>query len=76
MAADGTDEHPSPQGVVVRIGISLVALVVGLVWIVQLTFEGSSLGGGLLFDLLAPLVLLYFAISYLSSQYDNLRHYR
>ncbi|WP_336343937.1 hypothetical protein [Halalkalicoccus ordinarius] len=68
---DGADRpkgDPGMVGVLVRLAIALLAVALGLFWIVRLTFVGSTLRGGLLFELLAPLVLLYFGIDYLQTQ--------
>lgn len=65
---DQSDEGPGTIGVLVRLAIALIALTLGLFWIVRLAFAGPSIQGGLLFELLAPLVLLYFGIDYLRSQ--------
>lgn len=71
--ADGTDDQPGTRartriGVLARLAVALVAVALGFVWIVRLAFVGSTLRGGLLFELLAPLVLLYFGIDYLRTQ--------
>lgn len=58
----------------VRLAVALLAVALGLFWIVRLTFVGSTLRGGLLFELLAPLVLLYFGIDYLRTQRRALDH--
>lgn len=62
--ADG----PGRIGVLVRLGIALLAVGLALFWIVRLAFVGSTLRGGLLFELLGPLVLLYFGVDYLRTQ--------
>ena len=69
--ADGTADRSQPRtrtGVLARLAVALVAVVLGFFWIVRLAFVGSTLRGGLLFELLAPLVLLYFGIDYLRTQ--------
>lgn len=66
--ADPSEEGPGTFGVLVRLAVALFAVALGLFWIVRLAFVGSTLRGGLLFELLAPLVLLYFGIDYLRTQ--------
>lgn len=69
--ADGASEAgdgPGRFGVLARLAVALLAVALGLFWIVRLAFVGSTLRGGLLFELLAPLVLLYFGVDYLRTQ--------
>lgn len=72
--ADPPEGEPGTVGVLVRLAVALLAVALGLFWIVRLTFVGSTLRGGLLFELLAPLVLLYFGIDYLRTQRRALDH--
>jgi hypothetical protein len=78
-ASDGTDaaeaddssdvdDGPGRIGVLVRLAIALIAVSLALFWIVRLAFVGSTFRGGLLFELLGPLVLLYFGVDYLRTQ--------
>lgn len=66
--ANRPEGDPGTVGVLVRLAIALLAVALGLFWIVRLAFVGSTLRGGLLFELLAPLVLLYFGVDYLRTQ--------
>lgn len=66
--AAAPDEGPGTIGVLVRLVVAAVAVVLGVVWVVRLAITGSTLGGGLLFELLPPLVLLYFGVGYLRKQ--------
>lgn len=73
MAEEGASEtRPGTIGVLVRSGVAAIAVVIGVVWVVRLATAGSTLGGGLLFELLPPLVLLYFGAIYLRKQYHTL----
>jgi hypothetical protein len=65
-----TDEPTGPGrvGVLVRLAIALLAVALALFWSVRLAFVGSTLRGGLLFELLGPLVLFYFGVDYLRTQ--------
>lgn len=79
MVADNGDEtdpsagRPGTVGVLARAAVAAVAVVLGIVWIVRVAILGSTLGGGLLFEVLPPLVLLYFGIVYLRTQRRALR---
>lgn len=69
--ADGEgvpDGLPGTVGIYARLAVAVIAVALALFWIVRLAFVGSTLRGGLLFELLAPLVLLYFGIDYLRTQ--------
>lgn len=65
---EAADDSPSTIGTFTRVAIGLVAVVIGVIWVVRLAVVGSSIRGGLLFELLAPLTLFYFGIDYLRSQ--------
>ncbi|MDL5361434.1 hypothetical protein [Halalkalicoccus sp. NIPERK01] len=78
VADDGGEAEPSAGrpgtvGVLARAAVAAVAVVLGVVWIVRVAVLGSTLGGGLLFEMLPPLVLLYFGIVYLRTQRRALR---
>lgn len=70
---EATEDPPSTIGVLVRAAIGLVAVAIGVLWVVRLAVVGSTVRGGLLFELLAPLTLFYFGIDYLRSQRRALR---
>ncbi len=70
---NGPASRPGTGGVIARALLAALAVVLGLVWIVRLAVVGSTLAGGLLFEVLPPLVLLYFGIVYLRTQYWTLR---
>lgn len=65
---EATDDPPRTIGAFTRVAIGLIAVVIGVLWVVRLAIVGSSIRGGLLFELLAPLTLFYFGIDYLRSQ--------
>lgn len=64
---------PGAVGVLARALVAALAVVLGLIWIVRLAVVGSTLTGGLLFEVLPPLVLLYFGTVYLRTQRRALR---
>lgn len=68
-----TAGRPGTVGVFARAAVAAIAVVLGVVWIVRVAILGSTLGGGLLFEVLPPLVLLYFGIVYLRTQRRTLR---
>lgn len=74
MAEDSapSETRPGTVGALVRAGVAAFALAIGVIWIVRLAAVGSSVSGGLLFELLPPLVLLYFGAIYLRKQYHTL----
>jgi hypothetical protein len=70
------DERPGPIGIGLRGLLAVVALVVAAVWLLRLAVGGPSMFGGLLFELLGPLVLIYLGTTYLHEQYQNVQRRR
>jgi hypothetical protein len=64
-AGSEADDGPETLGSLARIALAAVAVVVGIVWIARLAAGGPTLGGGLLFEVLPPLALLYFGLTVL-----------
>ncbi|WP_331236090.1 hypothetical protein [Natronorarus salvus] len=71
-----SDEPPGPIGIGLRGLLAVTALVVAAVWLLRLAVSGPSVFGGLLFELLGPLVLIYLGTTYLREQYRNVRRRR
>ncbi|ADJ14788.1 hypothetical protein [Halalkalicoccus jeotgali] len=71
---DSKDEASGGSGRLGTLGrgaLGAVAVVLGIVWIGRLAVGGPTLGGGLLFEVLPPLVLLYFGLLALRALYDG-----
>lgn len=66
-------DPPGTIGALARLSIGVIAVAIGVLWVVRLALVGSSIRGGLLFELLAPLTLFYFGIDYVLSQRRVLR---
>jgi hypothetical protein len=66
--ADTTETPPRTVGVLARLAVAAIAMVLGVFWIVRLAVVGPTVRGGLLFELLPPLVLLYFGVDYVRTQ--------
>lgn len=63
--------RPDMLGVTLRLIVAMVALIVGLVWMVRLALDGPAVSDGLLFEVLPPLLILYLGGRYLSRQIDH-----
>lgn len=67
------DGRPGRVGIGLRLVLVGTALCVGVIWIARLGIDGPSIGGGLLFELLPPLLLLYLGARYLGTVRRQLR---
>lgn len=70
---DRAEKGSGTVGVLARLAVAAITTVLGIVWVVRLAIAGPAFGGGLLFELLGPLVLLYFGVDYIRTQRGFLR---
>lgn len=72
-ATSGTNSETGTLGTLARGALATIAVILGIVWIARLAVGGPTLDGGLLFEVLPPIALLYLGLVYLGDQRRVLR---
>jgi hypothetical protein len=71
--SESTEDGPGRIGIGLRLVLAVGAVAVGLLWIVRLVVADPGFTDGLLFELLAPLLILYLGVRYFNIQTATVR---